>query len=341
MSMLSNRIPLLAAASQWIGGALFTLFLSATVANADEDTKPIDVLVVVGAAGEQEFGTAFSAWADVWQSTCDRANLNLLIIGPDKQEVAHRDQLHSKIESIASVESIRPLWLILIGHGTWDGASADFNLVGPDVSAKELGDWIAAIKRPLLIANCTSSSGPFINRLSGPNRVIVTATKSGTEKNYARFGQYFAAAFNSVGADLDHDDEVSMREAFLKACADADLFYKEQGRLATEHALLDDNNDKKGSSYALVRGRAKSKGDGKIDGDLASRFSIPVGDNSIQLTDEQLTTRNELESQLRDLQTQHAQDDPAVLREKALPVLIELAKLYAPDQSPADESVAE
>lgn len=316
---------------QLVALAFLTSCICAPVSGADEDAKPIDVLVVVGAAGEEEFGQAFSAWADVWRATCDRAKLTLQTIGPVKDDLSHRDQLQASIDQIAKVESVRPLWIILIGHGTWDGTTAAFNLVGPDINANELGDWIGSVKRPLLIANCTSSSGPFINRLSGQNRVIVTATKSGSEKNYARFGQYFASAFNSVGADLDHDDAVSVREAFLKAAADADQFYKEQGRLATEHPLLDDNNDKKGSSYALVRGRAKSKGDGKVDGDLASRFSIPVTDNAIQWTDEQLAMRNNLESQLRELQTLHEQDAPSVLRKKALPILIQLAKLYETD----------
>jgi hypothetical protein len=303
--------------------------LQTTSAHADE--KPLDVLVVVGAAGTDEFGSAFAKWADVWRSTCDRAGLSLLTIGPgdQSQPVPDRNRIETVLKTSAETSSVRPLWVVLIGHGTWDGKAANFNLVGPDVSAKELGEWIQPIKRPLVLINCTSSSGPFIDRLSAKDRVIVTATKSGSEQNFSRFGEYFAAAFGSLDADLDHDDAISIREAFLKAAADADRFYKEQGRLATEHALLDDNSDKKGSSYELVRGKAKSKGEGIVDGSLASQFSIPATTEAVRLTDEQLTRRKQLEDELDAVKMKFENGDQAELRENALPILLELAKLYA------------
>ena len=63
--------------------------------------------------------------------------------------------------------SMEPLWLVLIGHGTFDGHTAKFNLRGPDVSATDLAEWLAEMKRPLAVINCASSSSPFINRLAG------------------------------------------------------------------------------------------------------------------------------------------------------------------------------
>ncbi|QEF99208.1 hypothetical protein Mal15_32690 [Stieleria maiorica] len=307
-----------------IGGAF------GSAVDGAEETAPLDVLVVVGAPGEDEFGEAFAQWAATWEATCQRADLVMHVIGPtgDDRETSDKDQLKAALSDAASTNSARPLWLILIGHGTWDGASADFNLVGPDVNAKEISEWLDPIRRPLVIANCASSSGPFINRLSGENRVIVTATKSGSEQNYARFGEHFAAAFSAADADLDHDDSVSVREAFLKATVDVDRFYQEQGRLATEHALLDDNGDRKGSSLSLVLGKATSKGDAAVDGELASRFSLPVVDSGIQLTERQLKMRDDLESQLRQLRDRFSGSERGQLRERALPLLLKLAGLY-------------
>jgi hypothetical protein len=308
--------------------AVLSSFQTMSARSAD---KPLDVLVVVGAAGADEFGSAFIKWADVWKSTCDRAELSLQTIGPGvkSQPKSDRDKIEVALKACAESTSVRPLWVVLIGHGTWDGKAANFNLVGPDLSAKVLSEWIRPVKRPVVLINCTSSSGPFIDRLSGKNRVIVTATKSGSEQNFSRFGEYFALAFGSLDADLDHDDSVSIREAFLKAAADADRFYKEQGRLATEHALLDDNSDKKGSSYALVRGKAKSKGEGKVDGSLASQFSIPATTESVRLSDEQLVRRQQLEEKLAAVKIEFQNGDQAELRENAYPILLELAKLYA------------
>nr|WP_143547614.1 hypothetical protein [Rhodopirellula sp. SM50] len=346
MSIVSNpsgKLTACHAANSWPGIAswkltpLWCLFVVVgAVARADDAAEPVDVIVVVGAPGTDEFGEAFGQWSQTWKATCQRAGLTMQLIGPagsDREnpdrENPDRDQLQAALKRSASTDSVRPLWLILIGHGTWDGASADFNLVGPDVNAKELNTWLDPIRRPLVIANCTSSSGPFVNRLSSHNRVIVTATKSGSEQNFARFGEYFAAAFSAADADLDHDDSVSVREAFLKAAVDVDRFYKEQGRLATEHALLEDNDDRKGSSLALVLGKANSKEEAKVDGELASRFSIPISDGGPQLTDEQLALRDELESKLRDLRDRFSDADPEQLRQHALPILLDLAKLYA------------
>lgn len=300
-----------------------------TISDA-KDEQPIDVLLVVGAGGADEFAAAFVQWREQWEATCERAELKLHLIGPSEAaESSDRDQLQTVLQRCATIQSVRPLWIVLIGHGTWDGNTAAFNLVGKDVSANELKEWVQPIERALVIVNCTSSSGPFINRLSGNNRVIVTATKSGSEQNYARFGEFFAAAFSALDADLDHDDSISIREAFLKAASDAERFYKEQGRLATEHALLDDNADKKGSSSALVLGKAQSKGDEQVDGDLAGRLSIPATTEAIRLNDEQIAKRDQLEAKLRELKQKFQNDDTAELRKQALPILLELAALYA------------
>ena len=110
-----------------------------------------------------------------------------------------------------------PLWIVLIGHGTYDGKEAKFNLRGPDVTDLELSQWLDTIKRPVAVLDCTSASGPFLNRLSGPGRVIVTATRSGDELNFARFGQYLAETIADPKADLDKDGQVSLLEAFLTA----------------------------------------------------------------------------------------------------------------------------
>ena len=137
-----------------------------------------------------------------------------------------------------------------------------------------------------MIVNCASASGPFVNRLSGENRIVVTATKSGTEHNYARFGEYFARAIASPDSDLDHDDEVSVHEAFLRASAEVRQFYETEDRILTEHALIDDNGDGKGTPASMFRGmraqrdRKRWAQAGRIDcragHTLARRFKVAL-----------------------------------------------------------------
>src|SRR6056297_2424025 len=222
---------------------------------------PPDVIVVTGASGAPRFAEPFAEAAARWVQVAGEANARLQQIGPAAAEAETREadgtsdfaRLRSALQRIEPQGDV-PVWIVLIGHGTFAQQTAKFNLVGPDVAAAELARWVAPWQRPLVVINGASASGPFINRLTGPRRIIVTATRSGEEQNYARFGGFFAAAIGDLEADLDHDRTVSVLEAFLAAAAATEAFYAEQGRLATEHALLDDNGDGRGTSPDFYRG---------------------------------------------------------------------------------------
>src|SRR5205085_9215185 len=137
--------------------------------------------------------------------------------------------------------------------------TAKFNLRGPDFSPSELAAWLKPIERPLAIIDCSSSSGPFLNELSGPHRSVITAAKSGSEFNYARFGDFISSAIVDRKADLDKDDQTSLLEAFLLASASVREFYAGEGRLATEHALIDDNGDGLGTPADWFQGLRATK----------------------------------------------------------------------------------
>ncbi|WP_161604266.1 hypothetical protein [Roseiconus nitratireducens] len=300
------------------------------------------IIIVTGAAGKPEYGQEFAEWADRWSATCERASLSCDRIGPDSEAAddgreTDRDRLQRLLKEQAASESSSPLWLILIGHGTWNGASAKFNLEGPDVDARTLAEWLNGIRRPLVLVNCASSSGPFIDRLGGEDRVVITATKSGNEQNFARFGDYFSSAIGNPGSDLDHDDSVSVREAFLKAASDTASFYQQQGRIATEHALLEDNGDRKGSNLNLVLGTASVGGEEEVDGKLADRITIRSGADVPELDAEQIARRDELERSLEQLVIDNADGDREQLRRQALPILVQLAQLYESARQPQAE----
>ena len=59
-------------------------------------------------------------------------------------------------------------------------------ICGRRVSTAQLGEWLQPIERPVAIVNCTSASSPFLNKLTGPGRIVVTATNSGFQYNFAR-----------------------------------------------------------------------------------------------------------------------------------------------------------
>src|SRR5262249_26772287 len=159
-------------------------------ANADQPT----IVLVVGAEGEPEFGKQFNEWAGRWERAAEKAEAKLV-------RVEEKEALQRLLTAEAK-GTTAPLWLVPIGHGTFDGWQAKFNLAGPDGSDRDLADGLKACSRPLAIVNCSSSSGPFLKTLAAPGRVVITATRSGHELNYSRFGDYFSAAIIDPSADL-------------------------------------------------------------------------------------------------------------------------------------------
>ena len=129
--------------------------------------------------------------------------------------------------------------LMLIGHGSFDGADYKFNLVGPDVTAAELAEMCDQIpaKRQLIV-NTTSASGGSVAALERPGRGVIAATKSGTEKNATVFARYWVEALQDPTADMDKSESISAMEAFEYADRKTAAFYESQKRLATEHPVF-------------------------------------------------------------------------------------------------------
>ena len=256
------------------------------------------VIVVVGAAGEEEFGSNFVRQASSWERACQQADARLINLGRGPaSQTNDLEQLKQTLEAEPK-DGLESVWLVLIGHGTFDGKEARFNLRGPDLSASELALWLQPFRRPLAVINTSSSSAPFLNKLSATNRVIITATRSGNEQNFARFGQYFSEAITDPQADLDKDEQVSLLEAFLMASRRATEFYKLEGRIVTEHALLDDSGDGLGTPADWFRGlRAikRPKENAPVDGLLAHQFHLTPGKSEQLLSPAQRAERDALE----------------------------------------------
>jgi hypothetical protein len=290
------------------------------------------VIIVVGAPGEAEFGSNFVQQASLWQKTCEQANLRQTTIGLSAPARTNDYDDLKQALLLEPREGTAELYIILIGHGTFDGKEARFNLRGPDVSATELATWLQPFRRPLALIDTSSSSAPFLNKLSGTNRVIITATRSGNEQNFTRFGQYFAEAIANPDADLDKDGQVSLLEAFIIASRRTTEFYKIEGRIATEHALIDDNGDGLGTQADWFRGlRAVKapKDKAAVDGALARQFHLLRSEAENKLTEEQRRKRDEIEhAVLKHREKKGKISDDAYYRDLEK-MLLELARLYA------------
>ena len=300
------------------------------------DNKPT-VIVVVGAAGEEEFGREFEKWAGYWEKASEQGGAKHVALGLGKtNETSDLSRLKQTLADEPR-ESPTELWLVLLGHGTFDGKEAKFNLRGPDLSATELEEWLKPFRRRIAILNCASSSGPFINKLSAPGRVVIAATRSGYEQNYARFGQYVSEAIADTKADLDKDGQTSLLEAFLTASRRVAEFYETEGRLATEHALLDDNGDGLGTPADWFRGirAVKKASDGASpDGPRAHQFHLIRSEQDRKLPPDLRARRDQLEVAIAELRDSKGRMDEGRYYLQLEELLLELAKLYEGEARP-------
>ncbi len=262
--------------------ALVLLLIAAPAA-----AQQTHVAVIVGLGGEPEHAETFRRWAG---SLVDHATGRL---GVPKERIlylledplqdsarapgkATKDAIEKGLSAIGTAAAADDVvFIVLIGHGTWDGKVAKFNLPGPDMTA---ADFAAILKRfatkNIVFVNTASSSGPFVEALAGSARVVVTATRSGAEQFATLFGGYFVDALASDKADADKNRRVSVLEAFNAAKSDVARVYQERGVMLTERALLEDGGDGEGSLDPAVNGK---------DGSVAAVLSLGAPKEALAL----------------------------------------------------------
>jgi hypothetical protein len=309
---------------------------AAATADAAATNAAATVVVVVGAAGEEGYADEFTAQARLWEKASQQTGARHITVGLTREPTPNdRDRLR-EVVATEPKDGGDEFWLVLIGHGTFDNEEAKFNLRGPDLSATELALWLQPFRRPLVVINTASASAPFLAKLSAPGRVVLTATRSGYEQNATRFGRFLAAAVVDPQGDLDQDGQTSLLEAFLRASHQVAEFYKTEGRLATEHALIDDNGDGLGTPAEWFRGvRAiKKPQEGKsLDGVRAQQLCLVRSDAERQWPAEVRARRDELELRLMALREEKDRLPEEEYYRRLEAVLLEIARLFEPPET--------
>jgi hypothetical protein len=285
------------------------------------------VIVVAGAGGNDDYAALFTEWAADWAAAARTAQAKLTTIGSGKEDSV--EKLSAALAGEAR-DGAEPLWLILLGHGTATGGDAKFNLLGDDVPASRVVEWLKPFKRPVVVVCGFSTSGAWLKPLAAPGRIVVTSTRSGSEINFARFGGYLASAIADAEADLDQDGQTSLLEAYVAASRRTADWYAQEGRLATEHALLDDNSDGAGTPadwFSGVRAVKKPR-EGQADGARAHQIHLVKSKEEKALSVEARKKRDALEGELAKLREQKASLSEEEYLQKLEKVLVELARVY-------------
>jgi hypothetical protein len=318
-----------------LGLALLLTLWSASLARAQPNSH---LLVIVGLGGDLENSDRFHQWAStIVDAARGRYGLpaeSVIYLGEDPTRDPKRIGGRSTREAIAAAidrlaKLARPgdtVVIILIGHGASATGGARFNLPGPDLTAAEFASLLSRLAAATVVfVNTASSSGGFVQALSGKSRVIITATTTDGERNQTRFGEFFAEAFATDEADADKDGRVSVLEAFNWAHTRVSDSYKRDGQLLTEHALLDDNGDGKGTGAPGQFG-----GDGALARTLfmsAAAGSRAVPDQADPELRALVARRDALEERIAALKAAKDKTEPEKYERDLEQLLIDLARV--------------
>jgi hypothetical protein len=299
-------------------------------------------LIIGGIGGQQEFtekhlqqtNRMFDLLVDRFDY--DRENIVYLFEKPEMDSarvnfVATAANVRRVFEQLGTrMKANDQLLIFMVGHGSYDGDWCRFNLLGADLRDIDFAQLLQQLRtQKVILVNTTSSSGPFVERLSAPQRIIITATKSGHERFATNFTDFFLDALSSEESDVNKDQRISVGEAFNFAKTAQDKWFEEQRRIRSEHPLLDDNGDGKGSASL----------DGSGEGQFASRTYLgPISAEwqemaekvqSGQATpgDKLLVDKLALEQQIEDLKARKTQMSVEDYNKQFETLLVRLAKL--------------
>jgi hypothetical protein len=320
----------------------------ATLASAQErdyflpgPTMRTYVVILAGASPEESYGDQIRRWClelyDILTADYGypRDHIILLMNGTEMDDerisgANRRDILQEKMKALA--EKLQPgdqLFFFLIGHGTSDEEEAKFVLTGPDISGQDFAAMLHPFSaQDIVVVNAASSSFPFCTALTGPGRVLVSATRSRAEKYNTIFAQYFIAALDARAGDRDKNRRVSIWEAFIFATNNVKKWYADQNRIPTEHAALEDNGD---GIFSLDPGPGQDDGSFAQIAYLDPLLTVQAADSPLLSGDTGLTVTldaktRELERSVFLLRHRKAELPEKAYQQEMEKLLVELAR---------------
>ncbi len=285
-------------------------------------------LVISGVSGGEKYAAQQKKWREEIATflTAGLAvpDANLVVL--DEEHDASSTPTAANIRRVLGdlrrrVTGSDTLLLVLLGHGTYDGIDAKFNLVGPDLSAAEWKDALDGIAGRFIIVNTTESSFPFLEQLSARGRVVITATDSAAQRFATVFPEYFIRSLVDGSSDFDKNGRVSILEAFNAASASVKQHYEQRGQLSTERPLIDDDGDGTGREAGAPGADGTLAGTVYLDPEPGSQSS---GNAEVAALERQ---RLLLEARLQALRERKSSMPDAEYQAELEKILIELATI--------------
>ncbi len=182
---------------------------------------------------------------------------DLSTVLPNATGGATREEIEADVADLR--KQIQPddtLWVIVLGHAHWDGRNCFLNVPGSDIHQDDFAMLFEGLKcRQQVFMMTTSVSGFFTRALSLKGRIVISATEADLETNETLFHAALADVLSDPPAmdefDADSDSNISLFDLYVAVTRNIAQRYLGEMLLATEHALLDDNGDGRGTELQL------------------------------------------------------------------------------------------
>ncbi len=171
--------------------------------------------------------------------------------------IASRETIAKAAEELqAAVQPGDTLWVIVLGHAHYDGRYSWLNVAGDDIHQLDFGRQFEGIRcREQVFFITTPVSGYFLKALAMPGRIVITATEPDLEVNETLYPHKLARVLSGAVSygemEMDRDGHLSLLDLYLWIARDTAQEYVSGMLLSTEHALLDDNGDGRGSEVQI------------------------------------------------------------------------------------------
>lgn len=290
---------------------MLTGFLGASLAVADSA-----VVIVQGLGGNETYRAAFNeqvgAIADAVRTLSPLPELRVF-----SEDESSREAVLEHLAALAGrLSDDDQLYLYLIGHGSYDDEEYKFNIPGPDLTGTDIREALDRIpSRYQVVVNTSSASGAAAETWQADDRVVIAATRSGSERHATRFGEHFVAALDDPSADVDKNRIVSAQEAFNFADRRVADYFESNGILPTEHARLD---GELANRFTLARlGESRPvPGDSRMDELIEARDTVAARLESLRLSRSELTP-DEYQSELLNAMLELAEAEEAIEQREA------------------------
>lgn len=287
-----------------------------------QDSSNRYALLIGGLGGDAEHTDKFKGYLfDTRKALIESMGFseeNVVVLGENRiieeffvDDISNAENIRAQFGALSNKVTLSDdVFVLLFGHGGYEGGVARLNIPRRDLSQNDFSDLVNSINaRRMVFINTASASAPFIEALAGEGRIVITATRTGTQTNETLFPQYLVESLTNPGTDRDKDSRISIAEIFAYAAEKTDQWYEDNGNLATENALISDT----GSTEGIRIEDLEASGAGQVaaftylsPGDAALMAAGAGGSPEISSW---LQEKNQIELDIAELKTQKSDMD--------------------------------